>query len=94
MSSKHNSFLPRRIHRLRLFYTPYEDTSCVIREEGKTIDPHELATFCAERMEEYMVPRYIEFRNDFPRSSRGKVQRFRLRDREVTGRMWDRHRQG
>jgi crotonobetaine/carnitine-CoA ligase len=66
---------------------------CVIREEGKAVDPHELATFCAERMEEYMVPRYIEFRNDFPRSSRGKVQRFRLRDREVTGRMWDRHRQ-
>jgi crotonobetaine/carnitine-CoA ligase len=67
---------------------------CVVCEEGKSVDPEKLTAFCAERMEEHMVPRYIEFRDTFPRSARGKVQRFRLRGEGVTGRMWDRHRQG
>jgi crotonobetaine/carnitine-CoA ligase len=39
-----------------------------------------------------MVPRYIEFRDSFPRSLRGKVQKCKLQREGVTAGIWDRQR--
>jgi len=39
----------------------------------------QLITFCAAAMESYKRPRWIEFTASLPRTSTGKIQRFRLR---------------
>jgi len=62
----------------------------VICKEGTAITPEEMLTFCRERLEDHMVPRYIEFRDGFPRSSRGKVQKCKLQREGVTAGTWDR----
>ena len=36
------------------------------------------------------MPRFIEFVDELPATENGKVQKFKLRDRGVTARTWDR----
>jgi len=38
--------------------------------------------FCHERLVGYKVPRYVEFRDDLPKSNVGKVLRRSLREQE------------
>lgn len=64
---------------------------CVVRKKGVALSPEEAFRFCVEKLENYMVPRYIEFKNEFPRSSRGKVQRIKLRAEGITPETWDRN---
>lgn len=47
-------------------------------ENAETIPPEEIITFCLERIAKFKVPRYIEYREDFPRSSSYKVQKHNL----------------
>jgi crotonobetaine/carnitine-CoA ligase len=41
----------------------------------QTLNPEEIVDFCLERIAKFKVPRYIEFREDFPRSASDKVQK-------------------
>ncbi len=43
----------------------------------------ELKTFVKDKIAAYKYPRWIEFVNDLPRTATGKIQRFRLRQREA-----------
>ncbi len=45
------------------------------------VDEHALKQWCRERLSAYKVPRYIEFREDLPKSNVGKVLRARLRQK-------------
>lgn len=64
---------------------PYRDEEVhvvVVLREGRARDdvpPAALAAFCAERLAPYKVPRYIEYRDDLPRTPTGKVQKQQLR---------------
>ncbi|MEQ9641615.1 MAG: AMP-binding protein [Alphaproteobacteria bacterium] len=42
------------------------------------LDPDDLAGFCRNRLAGYKVPRQIELRDELPRNSMGKVQKFRI----------------
>lgn len=63
---------------------------CVILEQGESLEPEALLGFCQERLEAHMVPRYIEFKDSFPRGSRAKVQKNKLRAEGITEETWDR----
>jgi benzoate-CoA ligase family protein len=41
----------------------------------------ELRTFCRERLHRYQVPQLIEFVDGLPKTTTGKIQRYKLRDR-------------
>ena len=56
--------------------------------------PMELVEHCQERLAYFAVPRYIEFVEDLPITSNGKVQKFELRARGVSERTWDREKAG
>ena len=43
---------------------------------------HELQTFIKERLAPHKYPRAIEFIDELPKTATGKIQRFRLRERE------------
>jgi len=54
------------------------------------IDFAELASFCEARLPYFAVPRYIDLMDDLPRTENGKVQKYKLRERGVSGSTWDR----
>ncbi|MGI9003289.1 MAG: AMP-binding protein [Pseudonocardia sp.] len=65
----------------------------VVRAPGMELSEPELAAFCAARLPSFMVPRYIEFLGELPRTPTDKVAKHALRamgDHGLTPRTWDR----
>ena len=52
-------------------------------KENQTINEEEISTFCRRNLAAYKVPRFIEFREDLPKSSVGKLLKRKLRDEEL-----------
>lgn len=48
--------------------------------EGCCITAEEIMHFCRERVASIKAPRHVFFRDEFPRTPTGKIQRFRLRE--------------
>ena len=63
---------------------------------GQSLAPVEVIEWCATRMAYYMVPRYVEFMTDLPRTLSQKIEKFRLREmaRADMGKFWDRDQAG
>jgi crotonobetaine/carnitine-CoA ligase len=59
------------------------------RVEGATVSEEELFLWCVEQLPYFALPRYIEFRDDLPRSPVGRVLKRELRDEGVTAATWD-----
>jgi crotonobetaine/carnitine-CoA ligase len=66
-----------------------EVMAALVPQPGRTLDPGELAQFCAARLPRFAVPRYIDVVADLPRTANGKVEKYRLRERGVTASTWD-----
>jgi crotonobetaine/carnitine-CoA ligase len=47
---------------------------------GTQLTAEELLAFCVERLPEFMVPRYVEFRDELPRTPTGRIEKYRLRE--------------
>ncbi len=56
----------------------------VVLKTGRIADEAELKAFVKERLAPYKYPRFIEFIDELPKTATGKIQRFRLREREHT----------
>jgi acyl-CoA ligase (AMP-forming) (exosortase A-associated) len=54
----------------------------VVAKQGEPKDPEPLFAFCGERMPRYMVPKRIEYLDELPKTSSGKVDYPELRRRE------------
>ena len=67
-----------------------EVMAAVVRRAGSTLTERALAEFCAPRLARFAVPRFIEFVDELPTTENGKVQKYKLRDRGVTAKAWDR----
>ncbi len=59
----------------------------VVLREGQQLTVDELRAFCKERLAAYKVPRYVEFREDLPKSMVGKVLRRELVSQELAARV-------
>jgi long-chain acyl-CoA synthetase len=55
----------------------------VVLKEGETSTEEEIITFCRQNMAPYKVPRYVEFRDDLPKTMVGKVLRRVLLEEEM-----------
>jgi benzoate-CoA ligase len=55
----------------------------VVLKPGASITEEDLKTFVKDRLAPYKYPRAIEFVADLPKTATGKIQRFRLREREA-----------
>jgi crotonobetaine/carnitine-CoA ligase len=67
----------------------------VVRAPGADLSPPELAAYCAAKLPSFMVPRYIEFVDELPRTPTDKVAKHALRamgDQGLTPATWDRER--
>jgi crotonobetaine/carnitine-CoA ligase len=56
---------------------------------GSDLQPEELFRWCVDRLPYFVLPRYIEFRLELPRSPVGRVLKRDLRDEGVTPTSWD-----
>jgi benzoate-CoA ligase len=54
----------------------------VVLKSGQSVTGDELKAFVKERLAPYKYPRFIEFVDELPKTATGKIQRFRLRERE------------
>lgn len=61
----------------------------VVANDDDGFDPGELVAFCAERMANFMVPRYVRVREALPKTATQRVQKFELRAEGFDG-AWDR----
>ena len=48
------------------------------RELG-SVSEHDVKSFCKGRIAHYKIPRFIQFRDDFPKTVTGKIQKFVMR---------------
>lgn len=62
----------------------------VVLRPGQTLSAADLVAHCAKNMARHMVPRYVEFTDELPKTPTEKVEKFRLKARGVTTSTWDR----
>jgi len=55
----------------------------VVLKPGTSTDEIELKAFVKDRLAPYKYPRFIEFVPDLPKTATGKIQRFKLRERDA-----------
>ena len=51
----------------------------VVLQEGAEVSEQELTDWCAEHLAKFKVPSFIEFKDDLPKTSIGKIQKFVLK---------------
>ena len=66
----------------------------VVRTPGADMTEEALLRHCAAEMPYFMVPRFIEFRADLPRTPTQKVRKVALRAEGITAATWDREAAG
>ncbi|MFM7971545.1 MAG: AMP-binding enzyme, partial [Betaproteobacteria bacterium] len=54
----------------------------IVLKPGQQATEAELKAFVKDRLAPYKYPRFIEFVGELPNTATGKIQRFRLRERE------------
>jgi crotonobetaine/carnitine-CoA ligase len=57
---------------------------------GQALTEEDLCRWSIDQLPYFAVPRYIEFRDEVPRSPVGRVLKYQLRDEGVTPTTWDR----
>lgn len=71
-----------------------EVMTAIVLREGAQLPETDLMRYCETRMAYFAVPRYVEYMSALPATENGKVQKFKLRERGVTERTWDREAAG
>lgn len=75
-----------------------EDEVMVVvrRHQGTTLDEATLVRFCQQNMAYFMVPRFVEFAEELPKTLTQKVQKYRLQEdaQARLDRVWDREKAG
>lgn len=71
-----------------------EVMAAIVRQPGSALDEVAVIRFCETRMPYFAVPRFLEFVDQLPATENGKIQKYKLRDRGITDRTWDREAAG
>ena len=60
--------------------------------DGAAVSPSEIIDWCMGKLGEFKIPRYIEFKSDFPKSAIGRIQKNALKKEkdDLTKDCWDR----
>jgi len=67
-----------------------EVMAAIVRQPGSALDEVTIVRFCESRMPYFAVPRFLEFVDVLPTTENGKIQKYKLRERGITDRTWDR----
>ena len=64
---------------------PCEAVKVVVVRKDPALTADQIKAYCRENLTGYKQPRYIEFRNELPKSNVGKILRRELRDTAKAG---------
>jgi crotonobetaine/carnitine-CoA ligase len=67
-----------------------EVMAVIVLKPGRSPVPEALIAFLDDRLPYFMVPRYVEFASELPKTPTGKIQKYALRERGITTQTWDR----
>lgn len=67
-----------------------EIKACVVRREGPGVEAAALLAFLDERLPYFMVPRYVEFMAELPKTPTAKIRKQQLRETGVNAQTYDR----
>ncbi len=67
---------------------------CLSLKPGRTLRAEDLIDFCSEKMAYFMVPRYLRFMEELPKTPTQRVLKHQLRQEGVTGDTWDMEKAG
>jgi carnitine-CoA ligase len=62
----------------------------VVRQPGSELTEQQLCEELIPKMPRFMIPRYIEFVDELPRTPTDRVQKIKLREAGITANTWDR----
>jgi carnitine-CoA ligase len=71
-----------------------EVMAAIVRQPGSALDEVAVVRFCEARMPYFAVPRFLEFVDTLPVTENGKIQKYKLRERGISDRTWDREAAG
>lgn len=54
----------------------------VVLKEGESVTEEEIIEYCKEHLADFKVPKYVEFRDDLPKTPTGKIMKQPLREEE------------
>lgn len=67
---------------------------CLRLKPGKKLEPEELMAYCEKQMAYFMIPRYVRFMDELPKTPTERVEKYRLREEGITHDTWDREKAG
>ncbi len=85
----HGAFSDVAVHAVFSDLTEDDLKITAILSEGASVTEEELFRWCIDQLPYFALPRYIEFRQELPRSPVGRVLKRELRDEGVTATTWD-----
>lgn len=64
----------------------------VVRRPDATLTEPELIDFCAPRMAKFMMPRFVKWADELPRTASQKIEKYKLRTlaAKSVAEFWDR----
>lgn len=71
-----------------------EVMTCMTLAPGQNLSPEDFIVFCEQQMAYFMVPRYVRFVDDLPKTPSLRVEKYKLRDEGITPDTWDREKSG
>jgi carnitine-CoA ligase len=66
----------------------------VVKKPGSALTEADLVRYCTPCLPYFAVPRYVEFVDELPVTENGKIQKYKLRERGVGDKTWDREAAG
>lgn len=62
----------------------------VVLKKGQSVTPQQLTDHCQQQVAAYMVPRYVQFVEELPKTPTEKVEKYKLSKQGVSAATWDR----
>jgi len=56
----------------------------IVPVTGATLDEHEILSHCSKHLEDYMVPKFVEFRSNLPKTDSGKIRRRAVQEESLS----------
>ncbi len=92
--NQHPAVLECALFPVKSEHTEEEVMAAVVIRPGHTLTHEELIRFLEPRMAYFMVPRYVDFVKELPKTPTGKVRKHILRETGITPTTWDREAAG
>lgn len=62
----------------------------VVLQPDESLEPKELIEFCSDKMAGFLIPRYLDFRDELPKTGTHRFKKVELKKQGVTPTTWDR----